>query len=344
MNIKKITRKEDLIRFIDLLEFIKRELRLESLFLKDPFSIYDRYRTVGQRLEIPFWNKDKIKRPEDRVLTKIGEINHSATLGYLNDLLSFLYSIDESKLEPIKGVRANLKFSWERVRSKITLIKFHLLTLGEVIKEQKLNVVKGVLRRSLLLLILASLNKLIVYPIYVILFFLKKPNNWRVKITSIKLRCQNLYYFIKAPLYSKDKIILSDRIKEVLFNITLSLPLRLILGYTEIGKDVRFKVSDCWSNSIKPFFILAWEFILPILSIAANGLINLLGGSEPAYCMPPTRQVMKAIQESQGGYQVTATLVDQIILSQPQVENISTLAEKKDGQIVAIESSQEKIS
>jgi hypothetical protein len=35
--------------------------------------------------------------------------------------------------------------------------------------------------------------------------------------------------------------------------------------------------------------IAVWEFILPILYLIAKGLDNLLHGSEPAYCMPPTR-------------------------------------------------------
>jgi hypothetical protein len=97
--------------------------------------------------------------------------------------------------------------------------------------------------RGAILYLLVRGFKWVVYPIYIISVLTRgKSNNWKVKFPSIKAKLKNLVYAYRDSR-NTTRITFKDRLKEIIFNVGLSLPLRLLFwklgwGPSSLGEGI----------------------------------------------------------------------------------------------------------
>lgn len=233
----KFTSKEEILVFIDLLIFIKWELKIGGLFANQNIA-YNNY-VPEKNVFLPFWDSkyDHLRNCPDDNVFQPGHYFHEPTITNINELLAFLYYLKNvNKFHSFSDSYNHFFFSIERLKTKIKLFKIHFQTFKIVLKNNLKLSTKFITLKIIIIFILAKCNKFFIYPLFFILTLKRKKNDWKVKFGTWKGCFYNLKENIKNPSYF-NKIKFLDKLKVVLFSVIVSLPLRAILYYFGINKS-----------------------------------------------------------------------------------------------------------
>lgn len=234
----KFESEEDLDKLIVYLDFLKWELKIDSIFSK-PNQMYQYF------LPLHLTNPDyKIPFLEFQGNRKISNENPGQGLNgpLLNQMALLLNALIKKKkinlrlnkkclikkrvpslLFAIKTVNA----AWDKFKLKAWLVKLHINTFKKCVKANFPAALKVMGKRAILIFLLAKCNKFIIYPIYVLIALLKKsPGDWRIKYGDFKIACFDIKLWIK----NFDLSIYEDKLKVIFFNVLISIPLRILFG------------------------------------------------------------------------------------------------------------------